>query len=422
MMDPIQELYDAQVYPAMSHPLADPAVSGVAAMFAGLRVRHPSGARILEIGCGSGHHLIPLAQRWPGSRLLGMDMNASAIRSARELAAAAGAGNVEFQIADLRDFADAGEPFDFIIAHGFFSWVPDEVKTGLFGFCRRNLAPEGMATISFNLESGWQPRFPVIAKTRAIQQAGAVDVMAALAILRTVTESGSPEMAIIDDMLAKGPEILPFDDFAPVNDPWSLERFVAAAGAAGLRWLGESDPGRNEDKSQTFRSAVLCRDDAAMEGRISWEVLERIFVRTGDFSGELDPVWRVIAATAPACVSVAELSALLPDMARQDLGTQILEGIRQGWLLPRMEAVKYDSIPPERPVLNRFHLECARRGLPIVDVWHRPCAFPARHYGVLARMDGTRDQAALRAFAKSHCPELNFNPWLQHLASRGLFS
>lgn len=422
MMDPIQELYNAQAYPAMSHPLADPSVSGVAAMFAGLRVRHPSGARILEIGCGSGHHLIPLAQRWPGSRLSGIDLAASAIRTARELAVAAGVENVEFQIADLRDFADAGEPFDFIIAHGFFSWVPDEVKAALFGFCRRNLAPEGMATISFNLESGWLPRFPVIAKTRAIQQAGAVEVMAALAILRTVTVSDSPEMAIIDDMLAKGPEILPFDDFAPVNDPWSLERFVGAARAAGLRWLGESDPGMNEEGLQTFRSAVLCRDDAPMEGWISWEVLERIFVRAGDFPGVPGSLWQTIAAAAPTCLAVAELSALLPDMTRQDLGTQLLEGIRQGWFSPRMEAVKYDSIPPERPILDRFRLDCARRGLPLVDIWHRPCAFPARHYEVLARMDGTRDQASLKAFAKSHCPELDFNPWLRHLASRGLFS
>ena len=77
MADPIQELYDARVYPAMSHPLADPAVSGVAAMFAGLRVRHPAGARILEIGCASGHHLIPLAQRWPDSYLIGIDLSAS---------------------------------------------------------------------------------------------------------------------------------------------------------------------------------------------------------------------------------------------------------------------------------------------------------------------------------------------------------
>ena len=61
----------------------------------------------------------------------------------------------------------------------------------------------------------------------------------------SVTEPDSPELAIIDDMLAKGPAILAFDDFGPVNDPWPLDRFVHAAAAAGLRWLGESDPGQN---------------------------------------------------------------------------------------------------------------------------------------------------------------------------------
>ena len=244
MSDPIRQLYETRVYPAMSHPLSDPAVSGVAALLAGLDVRQPERARILEIGCASGHNLIPLAMRWRSSRLTGIDLSEEAIRMARGLATAAGAGNAEFHAVDLRDFEADDGAFDFIIAHGFFSWVADEVKARLLAFCRRKLAPGGIATVSFNLESGWLPRLPVIRKARAILAAGAADEMAALAILRTVTEPGSAEMEIIDDMLLKGPDILPFDDFAPINDPWSLENFVASASHAGLRWLGESEPGR----------------------------------------------------------------------------------------------------------------------------------------------------------------------------------
>lgn len=427
MSDPIQQLYETRVYPAMSHPLSDPAVSGVAAMLAGLRVPDPARARILEIGCGSGHNLIPLALRWPESRLAGIDLAAPAILAARELALAAGVENVDFQVADLRDHADAGEPFDFIIAHGFFSWVPDDVKAELLAFCRRNLSAEGIATISFNLESGWIPRFPVIEKVRAIQQAGAADEMAALAILRLVTE-GAAELAIIDDMLAKGPAILQFDDFAPINDPWPLDRFQRVAEAAGLRWLGESAPGRNAaaggdpDAWQTFHSAVLCRVDAPRRGKVSWDVLERIFLRPGVMPGRRNPVLRAIDAAGPACVSLGELTARLPELDRRELAMGILEGIRHGWLLPRMEAVRFESLPPECPALDRFRMECARRGLPLVDIWHRPCAFPSRHYEVLARMDGTRDQIMLEAFAKSHCPELDFHPWLRHLAARGFFT
>lgn len=423
MQDPIQQLYETRVYPAMSHPVADPAVSGVAAMLGGLEVTRPSKARILEIGCASGHHLIPLAMRWPESRFTGIDRSGEAIRVARDLAETARVGNAEFQAVDLRNFDDGGATYDFIIAHGFFSWVPDEVKAALLAFCRRKLAPGGIATISFNLESGWLPRLPVIGKVRAILQAGAADEMAALAILRTVTDADSPEFAIIDDMMAKGSEILPFDDFAPVNDPWSLERFVAAASGAGLRWLGESDPGRMAAAaSQTFHSAVLCRDDAPLRERVGWPVLEEFSVRVGDRSETDDPVLKALGLVFPACVPVWELELMLPEMARRELGERLIEGFRRGTILPRMEAPNFDPAAPERPTLNRFRLECARRRLPLVDAWHRPCTFPGPHFDVLARMDGTQHQAALETFAGGHCPELNFRPWLRHLAGRGMFA
>ncbi len=423
MHDPLQQLYRARSYPAMSHPLSDPALSSVAALLGGLNVKHPSGARILEIGCSSGHNLIPLAMRWPNASFVGIDFSEPAIRSALELAALAGLTNVDFHAVDLRDFNNTGEPFDFIIAHGFFSWVPDEVKAALLEFCGDNLALSGIATVSFNAEPGWRARFPVIQKARAIQHAGAGDEMTALAILREVTESDSPEIAIIDDMMAKGPEILPFDDFAPINDPWPLERFVLATAEAHLHWLGESDPSANEvSTGWSFHSAVLCRAEAPLEERVTWTGLKRIFMRLGAAPNESNPVQEVISQAAPRCVSADELQALLPDMERRELGQHILDGIKRGWILPRIEAVSYHPEPPERPSLNPFRLECARRKLPLVDAWHRPCSFPPNHFDVLARMDGSQDQHALADFAAGHCAELDFTAWLRHLAARGMFA
>jgi SAM-dependent methyltransferase len=407
----------------MSHPLSDPAVSSVAALLGGLNVSHPSKARILEIGCSSGHNLIPLAMRWPNARFVGIDFSEPAIRMARELAGVAGLTNMEFHAVDLRDFKNTGEPFDFIIAHGFFSWVPDEVKAALLKFCETNLASSGIATISFNAEPGWQARFPVIQKVRAILQAGAEDEVSALAILREVTDPGSPEIAIIDDMMAKGSAILPFDDFAPINDPWPLDRFVLAAAEVHLHWLGESDPSMNEPSSeQTFHSAVLCRAEAPLERQVTWAGLQRIFMRLGAMPNESNPIMDAISRAAPRCVSLEELQAWLPDMERSKLGQHILEGIRRGWILPRIEANAYDPEPPQKPRLDRFRLECARLKLPLVDAWHRPCLFPDLHFEVLALIDGSQDQRALADFAAGRCPELNFTPWLQHLAGRGMFS
>ena len=104
MPDVIHELYTRHGYPPMSHPLSDPAVSAVAARLAGLDVAHPRRARVLEIGCSSGHNLLPLARRWPESRFTGIDLAERAVEEARGLAAACEISNTDFHAADLRSF------------------------------------------------------------------------------------------------------------------------------------------------------------------------------------------------------------------------------------------------------------------------------------------------------------------------------
>jgi trans-aconitate methyltransferase len=75
------ELYVAEAYPAMSHPAADPAVNVAVARAVGLDVADPAGARILEIGCGTGHHILSLANRWPRSEFSSITVRVDAAQS-----------------------------------------------------------------------------------------------------------------------------------------------------------------------------------------------------------------------------------------------------------------------------------------------------------------------------------------------------
>lgn len=455
----VRELYQNRSYPAMSHPLSDPAVTAVAARLGGLTSGQPRHARLLEIGCASGHNLLPLARRWPQSQWVGVDLSNKAVAAARQLAAQAGIGNATFHAADLREFDPGGEPFDYILAHGFFSWVPDAAKLALLDFCRRHLAPAGIATISFNLSAGWAQRLPVIAMARGLQEASGTGLIDSLELLRDAAEPATPHGAhlrwIINDMLAKGPEILAFDDFGPVNDPWPFDEFVQAAARAGLRWLGESDPAENLPSAlgdasraalaplaanplqaqlvadfaagRTFRSGVLCRDDAPTLPGLTADGVLDFAVRAGAVTPTAaaplaQAFYQTLAALAPACVPMQDILAAMPEAPRPALARLVFDGITRGYIRPRIEPLRFDPLPPPRPCLNRLLLACARRALPLVDVWHMPCAFPKTHYQVLAAMDGTRTCAELAALAHTRCPELAFEPWLRHLAGRGFFA
>jgi SAM-dependent methyltransferase len=439
MPDPLQLYYETLAYPAMSHPPSDPALSAASARLRGHRPPHPSQATILEIGCGSGLNLIPLAIRWPKSRLVGIDLSRTAIAEAQSLAYEAKVSNVRFIQADLREFQVAPGSVDFIIAHGFLSWVPDDAKTALFAFCRHALSPQGLATISFNVEAGWRNRLPVIQKTKAILQAGAGDLMAALAILRSVTEPLSPEVAIIDDMIQKGAGILPFDDFAPINDPWSLAHVVEFAQNNRLKWLGESDYSENfrnapegtlqaqiaadEKTGRTFRSSIFVKESAEItDNEFIRDVAEWSVRRLESSSNDrLKRLFRSLVGDASSVGSCLPIEQLWTHSGSQLSLSELKQLLESGDLIPRIESVSIAPHPPEYPCLGAFRLACARRRLPLVDVWHRACAFPDFHYPVLESMDGTRDLGELSAVAKQQCPELAFAPWIRHLAARGMF-
>ncbi|MEW5985940.1 MAG: class I SAM-dependent methyltransferase [Chloroflexota bacterium] len=82
----------------------------------GLADRLVGGIRMLDVGCGSGRILNRLAERYPNSQFVGMDLSAEAIGNARSEAAQKGLRDVEFIIRDLSNFNETAEPeaFDFI--------------------------------------------------------------------------------------------------------------------------------------------------------------------------------------------------------------------------------------------------------------------------------------------------------------------
>jgi SAM-dependent methyltransferase len=102
-------------------------VSHILPLVPGLAEQLERGIRGLDAGCGSGRTLNRLAELFPKSRFVGMDLSKEAVRAARDEASARGLANVEFAAVDLSDFDRTAEPesFDLITT---FDAVHDQGK------------------------------------------------------------------------------------------------------------------------------------------------------------------------------------------------------------------------------------------------------------------------------------------------------
>ncbi|MFG1992972.1 class I SAM-dependent methyltransferase [Actinoplanes sp. NPDC048988] len=100
------------------------------------------GGRVLELGCGTGNKLIPIAaDGWP---CVGLDFSAEMLAEARRKAGQRGV-TVEWTRGDMRDF-DLGRAFDFVFiaANSLLHLHEPEDLVGCFQAVRRHLAPGGL--------------------------------------------------------------------------------------------------------------------------------------------------------------------------------------------------------------------------------------------------------------------------------------
>ncbi len=142
--------YDVVAYPPGSYRQSHPDRLATLATLLGMDVAPVGACRVLEVGCGDGSNLIPMAVGLPGSEFFGVDLAAAPIARGNAVIAAAGLRNVRLEALDLMAFPEDAGTFDYILAHGFCSWVPDFVRKKLWAVIDRHLAPNGVAYASYN--------------------------------------------------------------------------------------------------------------------------------------------------------------------------------------------------------------------------------------------------------------------------------
>jgi len=244
--------YDAVPYD--SHPFPQTAMEHLEALafLFGLEAPAPGTARVLELGCAAGGNLIPFAARHPEAQALGVDL--STVQVAQGVAAIghAGLSNIELKAFDISGIDASFGQFDYIVCHGVYSWVPGPVQDAILRVCSENLAPNGVAYVSYNVYPGWKAR--EIVRDAMILRGGARDTPdEKLSYARGMLEF-LEQSARADSVLAKTlEETMPIvrganssyllhEFLEPCNAPCYFKEFVARAEDRGLAYLCDAEP------------------------------------------------------------------------------------------------------------------------------------------------------------------------------------
>ena len=159
-----------------------------------------AGFAFCDLGCGQGVTTTILAATHPLGQFYGIDAMPSHIEHARRLAGDSAVANAQFFAADFDMAAGMDLPgFDYIVAHGVYSWVNTESQAAMRAFVDRHLKPGGLFYVSYNAAPGRIADQPL---QRLVQGLGSTvsgdsraRYRAAAKILRTIADLKPPALS-----------------------------------------------------------------------------------------------------------------------------------------------------------------------------------------------------------------------------------
>ncbi len=275
----------------------------------------------LELGCGPGNSAITHAAAFPKGRFHACDINRVHIAHALERAAALGVHNIQLEACSFEELLREPRPaFDFIVAHGVYSWVAADQRRIIRTLVRETLKPGGMLYLSYNSLPGWASEMPLrkLLVELAAGEAGGTTTRTERA-LRSLQCIGSGRLKFIEANPACAAAIaaycrapIPYVAHEFLNETWEPFYGVDVADqmqAAGVSYVGSATLADNH--------AALLVDESTLEriGQLPTERQRRIaldFATNRQF--RRDVFWRPASApetgaldcTLIGCVDVAE--------------------------------------------------------------------------------------------------------------------
>lgn len=310
-----QESYDSIAYPGFPYPDTHPDRLAAMAILHGLTPAPVEKCRVLEIACNEGGNLIPMAYAIPGSEFVGFDLARLPIERGQQRIRELGIRNVRIFQSDLLEVGTELGPFDYIIAHGLYSWVPAQVSERLLALCGALLTANGVAFVSYNTMPGGHLRKMIremmLYHVKEIENPNEW-VPQSLAFLRYLLQTrpeGDAYRLLIQEHLGKmekrPPETVFHDELSHAYRPVHFSEFVEHARNCGLQYLSEAvlppppDPAYRSDirsaleeavgddivkqeqmldfmRARSYRETLLCRAECAVRRDFPAEQFQRL--------------------------------------------------------------------------------------------------------------------------------------------------
>lgn len=435
--------YDEVPYSKYPYPQTHPDRLATVATLLGRHPAPPASCRVLELGGGAGGNVIPLAYAAPGLRAVCVDVSPRAVADGRATVEALALDNVELMEADLRDLRGGGlGRFDYVVAHGVYAWVPEDVRDALLAVMAAHLAPEGVGFVSYNALPGGYLR-------RMLRGMGLWHARKASAPLERATSAQQlfrflAEHRVADDpygqvlgrelrrVVARPLHTLVHDGLGDATAAFWFADFAAHAERHGLAFLAEAEPAELEadrlppgvedavrelagaDRiafeqygdfllGRKFRQSLLCHagrpvDDAPAPERMrGLRFLSSALPDGGPPSGllpraiaALEPVW-------PATLGFGQLQERL-EADGDELAVALLHGFRSGLVEPHVDPPRWAQKPGERPHASALARLQAAEAVDLTSLRHENVRMeePAARR-LLRLLDGTRDREAIVA-------------------------
>ncbi len=318
--------YDLVPYGGWSYAFTHPDVLATVARLRGIPSPPIENCRVLEIGCAAGYNLIPMALSLPNARFVGIDYAARQIDEGCAISAQLGVKNVELHHLDLAAWDGSLGQFDYVIAHGIYSWVAEPLRAALLSICQTALTPNGVAYISYNTYPGWHMmeamRRMMLYHIRGIDEPGQRATAAKELIGFLVKATGAASYRLssypsayehllngyfhgVLNLPDRADSLFLHDELEAVNDPCYFHEFLAHAAQHGLAYVADAefsqglptslpaevaanlnamaqpdgDVGQYLDfvVNRTFRRSLLCRAEVTPSPAIDLAVLDTLY-------------------------------------------------------------------------------------------------------------------------------------------------